>query len=786
MKVFRHSISRNLALSFITVGSLAILSALVAWLSYDRLGTEIEEISYGRIPALISASRVSEQGNIIVSSAPNLALAETVEQFETARNGLELEMARTVEALDEFQMHVGRSPELQSLLQDIVSNLARLDANVGLRLSEGARLRQWMSELRWLHADYLDEAEPLISDARFAIELATDRLSGDPSAALATQLEIESRKFETVVSANANTQTAISLMSRIVTVESREEMASATAFLQDVADVIAQHSVTLEAWPDTVTLRQIGERLVQLSDVESGIPFLRGGYLDAKAEGAALLAENRDLIARLNRSIEAQVSTIQDAARDSLTAARNAMDFGRISILAAAILSLMVSIAIGWSYIHRNLSRRIVNLSQSAGAIASGDFSQQVVREGDDEIAKMAVTLERYRRTALEIERANSQAIIDNANVGLMTTDSHGSVEVHNPLAAELLGHNKDVTGVNLANYAAELETVFSSPHQQQTPVIIEVNCVDPTGCARPLEFCIRPFRRRTRTGFVVTINDLSERKNTENMLEQRVADRTADLRKTNRRLKSEITRHKQTEQELRETQEELVQAAKLAALGQLAAGIGHELNQPLSAIRFYARNGQIFAEQGRMEEALDNFEKIGELASRMGEITNHLKRFARRPDLELEPTGVLEVVQRAIALFGPRFEVEGIRVSQPELLHPVHVIAEDIRLEQVLVNLLSNAADATVKTADKQISIDVTSEDRWINIDVSDSGHGVTDLQRSKIFDPFFTTKEVGAGLGLGLSISYNIVRDFGGQFELLASSNQGSTFRVRLLRAG
>lgn len=191
MKVFRHSISRNLALSFITVGSLAILSALVAWLSYDRLGTEIEEISYGRIPALISASRVSEQGNIIVSSAPNLALAETVEQFETARNGLELEMARTAEALDEFQMHVGRSPELQSLLQDIVSNLARLDANVGLRLSEGARLRQWMSELRWLHADYLDEAEPLISDARFAIELATDRLSGDPSAALATQLEIE-------------------------------------------------------------------------------------------------------------------------------------------------------------------------------------------------------------------------------------------------------------------------------------------------------------------------------------------------------------------------------------------------------------------------------------------------------------------------------------------------------------------------------------------------------------------------------------------------------------------
>lgn len=782
MKLSRRGIAFNLALSFTTVSALAVMAALVGWLSYARLDVEMEEISQGRIPAMMLASRLSEQGSTIVASAPNLALAETPEEYDQASASLNEEIDRTKRVLDDFKSHIGPSRQLQVLVDEIAANLTRLEGSVARRLDYAGRLRQWMAELRWLHADYLDEAEPLINDARFAIDLAVNRLSGDPSAAMASRFDLESRKFEAVVSANANAQTAIGLMSRIAMIESYGELTTATAFLNDIVDVIAQHEAVLESWPDTVTLRQIGERLIQLSDPETGIPHFRSNYIEARIEGGNLLEENRELIARLNAAIDDQVAEIQEAAQASVVSARGAMDVGRLSILAAAALSLLVSVLIGWGYIYRSLSRRIVNLASSADVIAAGDFSRQVVREGDDEIAKMAVALERYRRTALEIERANSQTIIDNANVGLLTTDSKGRIEAWNPLAANLLGSGGDLAGVQLGEYASQLEK-FEIP--QDKPLLLETDCRDREGQMRPLELCILPFRRRDRTGCIVTITDLSERKNTEHLLEQRVAARTSDLRRTNRRLKDEVARHKKTEEELRATQEELVQAAKLAALGQLAAGIGHELNQPLSAIRFYARNGRILVDQGRADDASENFRQIGDMAARMGEISNHLKRFARRPDLQLEPTGVGDAVHRAITLFGPRFEEEGIRIHEPSLDRPVRVVAEDIRLEQVLVNLLSNAADATQKARDKQIRIDVSDEGKWVNIDVSDSGHGVASPEKSRIFDPFFTTKEVGAGLGLGLSISYNIIRDFGGQFELLSSSDEGSTFRVRLLRA-
>jgi len=235
-----------------------------------------------------------------------------------------------------------------------------------------------------------------------------------------------------------------------------------------------------------------------------------------------------------------------------------------------------------------------------------------------------------------------------------------------------------------------------------------------------------------------------------------------------------------------RQTRDDLVQAAKLAALGQMAAGISHELNQPLAAIRSHAHNSAILMERGRLEEARASLERIQGLTARMAELIGHLKRFARRPASTLEPVDLKAVVEGALSLFAQRIDEEQVEVRLAFPEGSVVVEAEEIRLEQVIVNLVSNALDALRGREERRIEISVQAKDGRVLLRVSDTGAGIDAAAREAIFDPFFTTKPVGLGLGLGLSMSYNIVKDFGGALSLAETGPDGTTFVVDLAAAG
>ncbi|HEX5515772.1 MAG TPA: ATP-binding protein, partial [Gammaproteobacteria bacterium] len=304
-------------------------------------------------------------------------------------------------------------------------------------------------------------------------------------------------------------------------------------------------------------------------------------------------------------------------------------------------------------------------------------------------------------------------------------------------------------------------------------------------GSMVPLLMGIRPFRQRQRRGFIVTLTDITERREAQQVLELKVAERTADLTRSNVRLEREVSEHRRTERELREAQAELVQAAKLAALGKVAAGVAHELNQPLAAIRSYAHNAGLLLNAERIEEAKGNLAKISDLTARMAGISNHLKRFARRPAVQLGPVEFTPVVERALALFELRLEHEPVEVVL-DLPAGLRVEAEEIRLEQVLVNLISNALDAMKDQEARRLRIWAAADvQEWVEIRVADSGVGIPEEQVPLIFDPFYTSKRVGAGLGLGLSISYNIVKDFGGSLSVVATGPDGTVFQMRLNHA-
>lgn len=267
--------------------------------------------------------------------------------------------------------------------------------------------------------------------------------------------------------------------------------------------------------------------------------------------------------------------------------------------------------------------------------------------------------------------------------------------------------------------------------------------------------------------------------------LETRVAERTAELTRMNDTLRHEVAERTAAESALKKAQDDLVQAGKLSALGQMSAGISHELNQPLMAIQQFADNAAAFLDRGKPDTAAQNLTRISAMAKRMARIIKNLRAFARQ---ESEPVSVVDltsVVETALELSESRLRNEGITLdwAAPD---PIHVMGGEVRLGQVLVNLIGNAADAmATQQTEKHIQITLRRAGDLVCLDVADTGPGIREPER--IFDPFYSTKEVGAseGMGLGLSISYGLVQSFGGAIRGRNRPEGGAIFTVELSAA-
>ncbi|MEY8879457.1 MAG: ATP-binding protein, partial [Leptothrix sp. (in: b-proteobacteria)] len=242
--------------------------------------------------------------------------------------------------------------------------------------------------------------------------------------------------------------------------------------------------------------------------------------------------------------------------------------------------------------------------------------------------------------------------------------------------------------------------------------------------------------------------------------LEQKVARRTRALSETNTRLRKEVAERVQAEQTLRAAQDELVHAAKMAVLGQLASGITHELTQPLGAIRTLSGNASEFLRRGDLKAVAGNLSIVARLADQMGGIIQPLKGFARKSAAVPAATDVAHAVGNALFLYDQRLRKEGVELRN--LCEPGQAVAwcDPNRLEQVLINLIGNALDAMRDAPVKVLTLQAASDPAVpeVRVSVQDSGSGFDAAARERLFEPFFTTKAAGAGLGLGLAISRDI----------------------------
>jgi two-component system, NtrC family, C4-dicarboxylate transport sensor histidine kinase DctB len=405
----------------------------------------------------------------------------------------------------------------------------------------------------------------------------------------------------------------------------------------------------------------------------------------------------------------------------------------------------------------------------------------------------------RERFDANEMTRHNQayiREVIQNTQAGLVTLDEHHKIESFNPAVEKLLGQP-------LYPLIGQPLGVLFQPDAQAAPALsshndfleaandlgIKVLTREGRLCYSdqtvPVEMTLCKMQLPNRLSYLVTFHDMTERKRYEQEitqarieLEERVKERTFELQGANTRLRHEIEEHKGT-------QRELIQTAKLAVLGQLSAGLNHELNQPLTAIRAFAGNGLKFLDRGQYEQAHANLQHISQLGHHMGDIIARFKVFARKGDVHQGPIAVQTAIVGALKIMSPRYKEVGIELVVTEDQGFI-VNGDMVFLEQVLVNLLANAADAILEAPNnpRRVHIEQISTGNQVMICVQDSGNGLSDDAIRHLFEPFFTSKSSGVGLGLGLSISQRIVEAMGGQISAQNRDSGGAEFCVRLPR--
>ena len=251
------------------------------------------------------------------------------------------------------------------------------------------------------------------------------------------------------------------------------------------------------------------------------------------------------------------------------------------------------------------------------------------------------------------------------------------------------------------------------------------------------------------------------------------------ELRALNDRLSTEITQRERAERNLQVAEASLEQSSKLAALGEMSAAVSHELNQPLAAMRTYLAAAKLLLSRKRSEEALSSFQRIDDLIGRMGTITQQLKSYSRKGSEDLIPVDFVSSINTSISMMAPQLGQQAVEITKSLPDTPVSVLADPVRLEQVIVNLLRNALDAMKGQTERYLQISLTAGE-MATLTIQDNGPGIENLD--EMFEPFFTTKKPGEGVGLGLAISSSIAQDLDGRLFARNVTPRGAVFEFQL----
>ncbi|MEW6055764.1 MAG: ATP-binding protein [Bdellovibrionota bacterium] len=381
-------------------------------------------------------------------------------------------------------------------------------------------------------------------------------------------------------------------------------------------------------------------------------------------------------------------------------------------------------------------------------------------------------------------ERSRYDVLLQNANDAILVVDlenhlvsdaNRAALEMTGYLQEELVGNSIELLYPAKSHQMPQYSQPFGHDHLENRGFFEDVVLISKDGYLHYVSLSVRPLNLEGHRVAMCIIRDVGEKKAMER-----------DLITKHTELRNAYVSLEKANAELKSMQETLVQSGKLAALGELAAGIAHELNQPLTAVKGFAQEAIALADKEQGSSTLKSFlDEVVQGAGKMERIISHLRNFTRKSTSDFEWIDVHGVIEESLIMLDKQLRSRGIEVTRNFEGDLPKVYCNPFQLEQVFINLATNARDAIEANRGVQGKILIRTRrdgDHMVEIQYEDNGCGMADYVKAKIFNPFFTTKEVGKGMGLGLSISYGILSRIHASIIVQSTMGKGSVFTIKL----
>lgn len=475
-----------------------------------------------------------------------------------------------------------------------------------------------------------------------------------------------------------------------------------------------------------------------------------------------------EILETIELAITLQIDEVSQAFNRAEHAVDNNVAFNFIIGLTSFIFCLFT-----FRVLVSSISKRLEILVNSVKEVTEGNLNTRAHINGLDELAHLGHSIDKMTRNLQEttVSKEYLNNILANMDESLIVTSKSGVIDVVNDKTLTILGYEREeLLGKNIDIVLSNKETLYSARDDSDDQRRTECQYITKLGEFITVMFSSSPLLNDSQedVGNICVATDIRRQKQIQMELE-----------------KSNIN--------LQTMQSQLIQASKLASIGELSAGVAHELNQPLTVIR----NGGQLIERRHKKGTLDD-EKLQKFivsvltnSKRMMKIIDHLRTFSRRSSINFNPVDINKIVHDCFFMVGEQLRLHDISVDTQISDSDLRVLGETNQLEQVILNLINNARDAldTPGIESKRLTIATQlaeGDNRFVEVLISDNGHGMPEEVVKQIFDPFYTTKDEGKGTGLGLSISYGIVTAHQGTIDVYKTGEHGTTMRVRLPSIG
>ncbi|HGF7190542.1 TPA: ATP-binding protein [Vibrio cholerae] len=775
----RHTIGARLLLAFALSTSLLTTVSLVAWGTWSRLDYQVEELLNQSVPKYNTSyvletrsSEIRRRIQLIVSASSKVILNQQYQRSQDDFAAIHLALASLQQTQEQVALQQGYTELQQTTLHinDLVSS--RIDVN--------RRLALFAEQLDWLHQDIGMELSPMRQELQWQLERG---------GAAQPQAQVMFQTINLIQAILDGETQAFLFVDELLKAKHLTQVDNGMRVLQYRLDELNRLSQPLFSQPSSIAYQQLLEEW-------RNVLRLEGDFHQSLRNMVTLTQQLDHTSEQLQIQLDQQHTAIADlvANADSLFVqvkkqTAQLVKEGNQVLLICFGLSIGLSLLLMYYFVHKRIVGRLHRLSESLDAIIHNDLSHPITVDGKDEIGALSEQLILYGKKVEEMERTNALSLINNTQASLITCDLLGQIESANPSAMATLRLESIIKPLTLWScFSERVQLNVSQLFDEQGQLVRKGADSLTLSLGNPEKpYYLRLYLRRYNQGLndkiIVTITDVTDQEHANRLLEQRVKEKTQSLREKNRELQAEVEERQRAEAHLKKTQGELIQAAKMAVVGQTMTSLAHELNQPLSAMSTYLFSARMALDETPQAQVAESLDHIESLTTRMGKIVNSLRQFARKnsSDESLQPMRLNSVVEQALVLVQTKAKRQQVQLIN-ELSDDLMVMADALSLEQVLINLIVNGCDASTTSTQswvKLVALETTSKG-MLRIAVVDSGLGFEHDVVDKLFTPFTTTKEV--GLGLGLSICQSLVEKMQGRIALASDLEKGAMVILEL----